>query len=89
MQTMQMTVLLVNTPIQAESLLHSLEQTAGGICLHENSNKMESMCFNREGTISSINGSPLKLVDKFMYFGSSISSTESQSIPNKDMDCYL
>ena len=31
--------LLTNTPAQAESLLHSLEQAAGGISLHMNTNK--------------------------------------------------
>ena len=33
--------LFVNTPNQAELLLHSLEQTAGGIGLHMNANKMK------------------------------------------------
>ena len=32
-------VLLVNAPTQAETLLHSLEQAAGGIDLHMNGNK--------------------------------------------------
>ena len=31
--------LLANTPAQAESLLHSLEQAAGGIGLHDNADK--------------------------------------------------
>ena len=31
--------LLVNTPAQAKSLLHSLEQAAGGIGLHVNAEK--------------------------------------------------
>ena len=35
----------------------------------------EFMCFN--GAISPINGQTLKLVDKFIYLGSNISSTES------------
>ena len=30
------------------------------------------MCFNQRGDISTLNGSSLKLVDKFTYFGSSI-----------------
>ena len=34
------------------------------------------MCFNQTGDISTLNGSPLKLVDKFTYLGSSVSSTE-------------
>ena len=35
--------LLVNTPAQAESLLLSLEQTAGDIGLSVNANKTENM----------------------------------------------
>ena len=35
------------------------------------------MRFNRKGDISTLNISPLKLVDKFTYLGSSVSSTES------------
>ena len=34
------------------------------------------MCFNREGAISFVSGSHLKLVDNFTYLGSSILSTE-------------
>ena len=35
------------------------------------------MCFNQEGDISTLNGGSLKLVDKFLYLASSVSSTES------------
>ena len=63
--------LFANTPTQAESLLHSLKQAAGGIGLHVNADKMEYMCFNRKGDISTLNGSSLKLVEKFIYLGSS------------------
>ena len=35
------------------------------------------MCFNQTGDISTLNGSILKLVDKFTYLGSSVSSTET------------
>ena len=38
---------------------------------------MEYMCFNQTGDISTLNGSCLKLVDKFIYLGSSVSSTEA------------
>ena len=41
-----------------------------------NANKTEYMSFKR-GAISTQSGEPLKLVDKFTYLGSSISSTES------------
>ena len=35
------------------------------------------MCFNQTGDISTLNGSSLKLVDKFTYLGSSVSSTDA------------
>ena len=41
------------------------------------------MCFNQTGDISTVNGSSLKLVDKFTYLGSSVSSTET------DIDMWL
>ena len=66
--------LLANTPTQAKSLLHSLE--AAGIDLHVNADKTEYMRFNQRGDNSTLNGSSLKLVDKFTYLGSNVSSTE-------------
>ena len=69
--------LLVNTPARVENLLHSLEGAAAGIGLHVNAHKTEYMCFNQRGNISTLNGSSLKLVDKFTYLGSSVSSTET------------
>ena len=68
--------LLASTPVQAESLLHSLEWGAGGIGLHINADKIEFMCFKQRGNISTSNGRFLKLVDKFTYLVSSVSSTE-------------
>ena len=68
--------LLANTPAQAETLLHSLEQAAAGIGLHVNADKTECMSFNQRGDIFILNGSSLKLVDNFIYLGSSLSSTE-------------
>ena len=41
------------------------------------------MCFNQKGDISTQDGTSLKLVDKFTYLGSSVSSTE------KDIDTRL
>ena len=35
------------------------------------------MCFNQTNDISILNGGPLKLVDKFTYLASSVSSTET------------
>ena len=37
----------------------------------------EFIIFNQDGAISLLNGKPLKLVDKFIYLGSNISSAES------------
>ena len=71
--------LLANTPNQAETLLHSLERAAAGIGLH----KTEDMCYNQTGDISTLDRTNLKLVDKFIYLGSSVSSTE------KDIDIRL
>ena len=69
---------IANTPAQAESLPHSLEWTAASIGLHVNADKTQYMCFNnKKGDISTLNGSSLKLVDKFTQFGSSVSSTET------------
>ena len=59
--------LLVNTPVQAETLLHCLERADGGIGLHVNADKTEYICFNQRGDISTLNGSSLKLLDKFTY----------------------
>ena len=66
----------VNTPNQAETLSHSLERAAAGTGRHVNAHQTEYMCFNQTGDISTLGGSSLKLVDKFTYLGSSVSSTE-------------
>ena len=68
--------LLANTPAQTETLLRSLEQAAAGIGLHVNADKTECTCFNQRGDISTLNGRSLKLLDRFTYIGSSVSSTE-------------
>ena len=75
--------LLTNTPNQAETLLHSLERATAGIGLHVNAHKTEYMCYNQTGNISTLEGTSLKLVDKFTYVESSVSSTE------KDIDTRL
>ena len=69
--------ILANAPAQAETLLHSLERPSKGIGLNVNVHRMEYMCFNQTGDISTVNGSSLKLVDKFTYLGSSVSSTKT------------
>ena len=70
--------LLVNTPNQAETLLHSLERAAAAIGLHINAHKTEYMCYNQTGDISTLDGTSLKLVVKFTYLGSSVSWTEKE-----------
>ena len=69
-------VLLANATAQAETQLHSLGRAAEGIGLYVNAHKMEYMGFNQTGDISVLNGSSLKLVDKFTNLGSSVSSSE-------------
>ena len=75
--------ILANTPNQAETLLHSLERYAVGIGLHVNTHKTEYMRYNQTGDISTLDGTSLKLVDKYTYLVSSFSSTE------KDIDTRL
>ena len=75
--------LLANTPNPAETLLHSLEQATAGIGLHVNAHKTEYMCYNQTGDITTLDGASLKLVEKFTYLGSSVSS------PEKDIDTRL
>ena len=60
-----------------------VERAAAGIGLHVNAHKTENMCFNWTGVISTLGGSSLKLVDKFTYLRSSVSSSE------KDIDTRL
>ena len=68
--------ILANTPDQAETLRHSLERAAANIGLYVNAHKTEYMCYNQTGDISTLEGTPLKLEDKFTYLGSSVESTE-------------
>ena len=53
------------------------------VSLHVNGHKTEYMCYNETGDITTLDGTPLKLVDKFTFLGSSVSSTE------KDIDTRL
>ena len=75
--------ILVNKSNQAETLLHSFERAAAGIGLHVNTHKTEYVCYNQTGDISTLDGTSLKLVEKFTYLGSSVSSSE------KDIDTSL
>ena len=53
-----------------------MERAAASIGLHVNAHKTEYMCYNQTGDISTLEGTPLKQVDKFTYLGSSVESTE-------------
>ena len=68
--------ILANTPNQGETLLHSLERAAAGNGFHVNAHKTEYMCYNQTGGVSTLDETPLKIVDKFTYLGGSVSSTE-------------
>ena len=48
-----------------------------------NAHKTEYMCYNQTGDIATLDGASLKLVHKFTYLGSGVSSTE------KDIDTRL
>ena len=71
--------ILANTPNQAETLLHSLERAAAGIGLHLNAHKTEYMCYNPTGDISTLDRTSLKLINKFTYLGTIVSSTEKET----------
>ena len=60
-----------------------MERAAAGIGLYVNAHQTEYMCYNQTGDISTLDCTPLKLVNKFTYLGSSVSSTE------KDIDTRL
>ena len=64
---------LANTPAQAEYILPSPQQAAGGIGVNLNANKTEFLCFKQEGAKLKL----LKLVKNFTYLSSQISSAES------------
>ena len=82
--------LLANTSTQAKTLLHCLEWEAAGIDHHVNVDKMEYMCFNQRGDISILNGSSLKLVDKFTYLGRQclFNRNRHQHATSKGIDSY-
>ena len=61
-----------------------------GIGLHVNAHNTEYMCFNQAGDLSTPEGTSLKLVDKFTYLGSSVSSTKKRHrhAANEGMESY-
>ena len=83
--------ILVNTKSKVESSRSSTPDQGVNILIvagyltstNVNAHKTEHMCYNLTGDISTLDGTALKLVDKFTYPGSSVSSTE------KDIDTRL
>ena len=68
--------ILANTPDQVKHYCIVWNEAATGIGLYVNAHKTEYMCYNQTGDISTLGGTPLKLVDTFTYQGSSVESTE-------------
>ena len=74
---MKKVIFLANASAQAETLLQRLERAAAGIGHYVHAHKTEYMCFNQTGDSSTLNGSSLKLVNKFTNSGSSVSSAKT------------
>ena len=68
--------LLSDNSYNAQKLFHILEQSAGFFGLHANATKTEYICYNQNGLIATLNKTPLKKVDDFVYLGSNITATE-------------
>jgi hypothetical protein len=67
--------LFVDKILDAEKLLHTLEEASAGIGLYVNARKTEFMTFNQNGSINTLDGTSLSNVESFRYLGSDISST--------------
>ena len=57
--------------------MSAAERGTSSIGLYMKSDKTEFFRLKQDSAISTLNNKPLKLVDHFIYFGSNISSTES------------
>ena len=51
------------------------------------SDKMEFICFKKQGGIYTLNNGSIKLVDTFTCFRNSILSTGNQYVTRERMDC--
>ena len=73
-------LLVKNKPGHVEmplkSIYQSISQAAKVIGHFANQDTAGLMGFNKDGSISSWNGKPLKLLEQCIYLGSNISSTE-------------
>ena len=56
--------------------MHILEESEAFIGLRVNAVKTEYMCYNQDGPIETLNKTPIKKVDDFVYLGSNIAFTE-------------
>ena len=70
--------ILANTPNQAKPKHSSIvwNEPPQALASMSMRTKLNYMCFNQTGDISTQDGTSLKQVDKFTYLGSSVSSTE-------------
>ena len=83
--------LLANTHAQTKTLLHSQEQAAAGIGLHVNADKMEYMCFNQRGDISTQNSNSFSETSRQVHLPRKqclINWEWHQHATSKDMDSY-
>ena len=67
-----------DTVLDAEKLLHLLEDAAKEVGLYVNASKTEHINFNQEGTIKTKAGNSIKAVENFIYLGSESNSTEKE-----------
>ena len=65
-----------DTVLDAEKLLHLLEDAAKDVGLYVNASKTEHMNFNQEGTIKTKAGNSIKSIEYFIYLGGESNSTE-------------
>ena len=72
--------LLSNNSYNSQKILHILEKSVAFIGLRVNASKTEYMCCNQDGPIETLNKTPLKKVDGFMYIGINITSTEKDAL---------
>ena len=77
--------LLANTPAQAETLQHSLERAVANVGLHVYAEKMEYVCFNQRGDISTLNGCGQVHLPRKQCL---INRDRHQYATNKGMDGY-
>ena len=72
-----------DTITNATVLLHNLENAANEVELYVNASKAKFIGFNQQGSIQTVPGESIELVESFIYLGSEINSTK------KDMEILI